>query len=70
MIEKFPKYKNVAGVYCSPFLRCVQTISKMIPSLQCSHAPLRICVEPSVCEFMAAEWCAALGALPPDLTKT
>ncbi len=58
MIEKFPHYKNVAKVYCSPFLRCVQTLSIMIPSLPRGPEPLNICVEPSVCEFMAAEWWA------------
>ena len=58
MIEKFPHYKNVARVYCSPFLRCVQTLSIMIPSLPRGPEPLDICVEPSVCEFMAAEWWA------------
>lgn len=58
MIDKFPRYKNVAKVFCSPFLRCVQTLSTMIPSLPRGPQPLDICVEPSVCEFMAAEWWA------------
>lgn len=58
MKERYPQYNNVAGVYCSPFLRCVQTISKMTPSFECDHLPIKICIEPSVCEFMAAEWYA------------
>ena len=56
MTETFPQYKNVAGVYCSPFTRCAQTLSHMIPSLQSLERPLKICVEPSVCEFMAPDW--------------
>lgn len=56
MVEKFPQFQNVARAYCSPFLRCVQTLSRMIPSMPPGPVPLQICVEPAVCEFMAAEW--------------
>jgi len=52
-----PKAECIAQIFCSPFIRCVQTANAVATAVNdkrrsCGLPPLRLCVEPGICEFM------------------